>query len=32
MNTVLFHPDNKYISNFFTVTKCTTIINKMKEY
>ena len=26
INTVLPHPVNKHISNFFTVTKCTTII------
>ena len=32
INTVLLHSVNKHISNFFTVTKCTTIINQMKKY
>ena len=27
INTVPLHPVNKYLSNFFTVTKCTIIIN-----
>ena len=31
INTVQLHPINKHISNFFTVTKCTTIINQMKK-
>ena len=32
INTVLLYPVNKHISNIFTVTKCTTIINQMKKY
>ena len=32
INSVLFHPVNKHISNFFIVSKCTTIINPMKKY
>ena len=28
---VLLHPANKHISNFFIVTKCTTITNPMKK-
>ena len=31
INSVLLHPVNKHISNFFIVTKCTTIINPMKK-
>ena len=31
MNSVLLHPANKHISNFFIVTKCTTITNPMKK-
>ena len=31
INSVLLHPVNKHISNFFIVTKCTTIINQMKK-
>ena len=30
INTVLLNPVSKHISNFFTVTKCTTIINHEK--
>ena len=29
--SVLLHPANKHISNFFIVTKCTTITNPMKK-
>ena len=32
INTVLLHSVNKHISNIFTVTKYTTIINQMKKY
>ena len=32
INTAPLHPVNKHLSNFFTVTKCTTIINYMKKY
>ena len=31
INSILLHPVNKHISNFFIVTKCTTIINPMKK-
>ena len=31
INSVLLHPANKHISNFFIVTKCTTITNPMKK-
>ena len=30
--TVLLHPVNNHLSNMFTVTECTTIINQMKKY
>ena len=32
INTVPLHPVNKHLSNFFTATKCTTIINLMKIF
>ena len=32
INTVPFYPINRHILNIFTATKCTTIINQMKEY
>ena len=31
INTILLHPVKKHISNFFIVTKCTTITNLMKK-
>ena len=31
INTVLLHPVNKHISNFFTVIKCITFLNQIKK-
>ena len=32
INTATLHRVNKHLSNIFTATKCTTIINEMKIY
>ena len=32
LHTVQFHPVNKHLSNFFTATGCSTIINQTKKW